>query len=102
MVAAVDEVGRVVAEEGIDCGWVKSGSLRIATSRPQLERLHAGIDGRRARGIGEGDMWMLSAREVGERVRISGVLGGAFTPHCARVHPGRLVRGLAAACVRRG
>ncbi|UGS39213.1 NAD(P)/FAD-dependent oxidoreductase [Capillimicrobium parvum] len=102
MVEAVDEVGRVVAEEDIDCGWVKSGSLRIATSRPQLERLHAGIDGRRARGLGEGDMWMLSAREVGERVRIPGVLGGAFTPHCARVHPGRLVRGLAAACVRRG
>ena len=24
-----------------------------------------------------------------------GVLGGTFTPHCARVHPARLVRGLA-------
>jgi glycine/D-amino acid oxidase-like deaminating enzyme len=35
-------------------------------------------------------------------VRIAGALGGSFTPHCARVHPGRLVRGLARACERRG
>ena len=26
-----------------------------------------------------------------------GVLGGSFTPHCATVHPARLVRGLASA-----
>jgi glycine/D-amino acid oxidase-like deaminating enzyme len=102
MIDAVDEVGRVVAEEEIDCGWVKSGSLRVATSRPQLERLHAGLAGRRARGILEEDMWMLDADQVAERVRIAGVLGGAYTPHCARVHPGRLVRGLARACVGRG
>jgi glycine/D-amino acid oxidase-like deaminating enzyme len=29
-------------------------------------------------------------------------MGGAYTPHCARVHPARLVTGLAAACERRG
>lgn len=102
MIEAVDEVGRVVAEEEIDCGWVKSGALRVATSAPQLERLVAGLEGRRARRIGESDMRRLSAREVGERLRIPGVLGGTYTPHCARVHPGRLVRGLAAACERRG
>ena len=102
MIDAVDEVGRVVAEEDIDCGWVKSGSLRVATSRPQLERIRRGVEGRRTRGIGEEDMWLLSAAEVAERVRIAGVLGGAFTPHCARVHPARLVRGLAGACERRG
>ncbi|MEA2246949.1 MAG: hypothetical protein QOH46_1478, partial [Solirubrobacteraceae bacterium] len=28
--------------------------------------------------------------------------GGTFTPHCARVHPGRLVRGLARACEKLG
>jgi glycine/D-amino acid oxidase-like deaminating enzyme len=102
MIDAVDEVGRVVAEEGIDCGWAKGGSLRVATSRPQLERIRTGLEARRARGIGEADMWMLGAEEIAKRVRIAGVLGGAFTPHCARVHPGRLVRGLARACARRG
>lgn len=102
MIDAIDDVGRVVAEEGIDCGWVKGGSLRVATSRPQLERISAGLEARRARGIGEEDVWMLGPGEIAGRVRIAGVLGGAFTPHCARVHPGRLVRGLARACARRG
>jgi glycine/D-amino acid oxidase-like deaminating enzyme len=102
MIDAIDEIGRVVAEEDIDCGWVRSGSLRVATSRPQLERIRAGIAGRRARGILEDDLWPIGPEEVAERVRIAGVLGGTFTPHCARVHPGRLVRGLARACARRG
>jgi glycine/D-amino acid oxidase-like deaminating enzyme len=102
MIDGIDEIGRVVSDEGIDCGWVKGGSLRVATSRPQLERLRAGVEARRARGIGADDMWMVDADEVAARVRIAGVLGGAFTPHCARVHPGRLVRGLAGACERRG
>jgi glycine/D-amino acid oxidase-like deaminating enzyme len=35
-------------------------------------------------------------------VRIPGVLGGTYTPHCARVDPARLARGLATACERRG
>ena len=30
------------------------------------------------------------------------MLGGVYTPHCARLHPARLVRGLAAAVERRG
>jgi glycine/D-amino acid oxidase-like deaminating enzyme len=102
MIDAIDEVGRVVADEGIECGFVRNGALRVATSRPQLERIRAGLDGRRARGIGEDDMWLLSAGEVAARVRIAGALGGSFTPHCARVHPGRLTRGLARACEARG
>src|SRR5919199_5421224 len=80
----------------------QGGSLRVATSRPQLERIRAGLAARRARGIGEEAMWMLGVEEIAGRVRIAGVLGGAYTPHCARVHPGRLVRGLARACARRG
>jgi glycine/D-amino acid oxidase-like deaminating enzyme len=102
MIDAVDEVGRVVAEEAIDCGWVKGGSLRLATSPAQLDRLRAGLRTRRERGILEPDMWELGADELHARVAISGVLGALFTPHCARVHPGRLVRGLADACVRHG
>jgi glycine/D-amino acid oxidase-like deaminating enzyme len=102
MVDAIDEVGRVVAEEEIECGWVKPGALRVATSRPQLERVRRGLEARRRRGILEEDMRFVTADEVAERVRIGGVLGGSYTPHCARVHPGRLVRGLASACERRG
>jgi len=102
MIDGIDFIGQVVAAEGIDCGFTKGGSLRIATSAAQLARVRAGIQERRRRGLDESDVQLLSAEEVARRVRIAGVQGGAYTPHCARVHPGRLVRGLARACERRG
>ena len=102
MIEGIDHVGEVVAREGIECGWTKSGSLRIATSDAQLERVRAGLESRRERGGDASEARPLGAEEVAARVRISGVVGGAYTPHCARVHPGRLVRGLADACERRG
>jgi glycine/D-amino acid oxidase-like deaminating enzyme len=102
MIEGIDHVGEVVAHEGIDCGWTKGGSLRVATSHAQLERVRAGLASPRQRGLGESDLQLLGAEDVASRVRVSGVVGGAYTPHCARVHPGRLVRGLAEACERRG
>jgi glycine/D-amino acid oxidase-like deaminating enzyme len=102
MIEGIDHIGEVAAHEGIECGWTKGGSLRIATSHAQLERIRAGLASRPERGLGESDLQLLGAENVASRVRVSGVVGGAYTPHCARVHPGRLVRGLAAACERRG
>lgn len=102
MIDGIDYVGEVAAREGISCGWAKGGALRIATSSAQLERIRAGVENRRRRGLDESDVQLLSAADMAARVRIPGVVGGTFTPHCARIHPGRLVRGLAAACERRG
>ena len=102
MIDGIDWIGDAVGRESIDCGWVKSGSYRIATSTPQLERAKAGLEARRARGYGADDAWLVAPAEIQAEVRIAGVLGGTYTPHCARVDPGRLVRGLAAACERRG
>ena len=102
MIEGIEHVGEVVAREGIECGWTKGGSLRIATSHAQLERVRTGLESRRKRGLCESDVQLLGADEVALRVRVSGVVGGAYTRHCARVHPGRLVRGLAEACERRG
>ena len=36
------------------------------------------------------------------RVRVDGALGASFTPHCARVQPAKLARGLARAAERAG
>ncbi len=102
VIEAIDDIGRVVAEEAIDCGYTKGGSLRIATSAAQLARIREGLAARRARGFGESDAWLVSAAEIRERVRIAGVIGGAYTPHCGRVDPARLTRGLAETCERRG
>jgi len=102
MVHAIDEVGRVVAAEGIDCGWVKGGSLRVARNGPQLARIHATLQSKRRHGLGEDDVRVLTAAEIRGRVAIEGVIGGTFTPHCARVNPAALARGLADAAERRG
>jgi glycine/D-amino acid oxidase-like deaminating enzyme len=98
----IDWIGDAVGREAIECGWVKGGSYRIATSAPQLERAKAALDARRARGYDADDAWFVTPEEIGAEVRIAGVLGGTYTPHCARIDPGQLVRGLARACERHG
>jgi glycine/D-amino acid oxidase-like deaminating enzyme len=74
----------------------------VATTRPQLDRLHAWVAKRREWGSGTDDLRLLEPPELASRVRVAGALGAAFSPHCARVDPARLVRGLAEAVERRG
>ncbi|MGH8920332.1 MAG: NAD(P)/FAD-dependent oxidoreductase, partial [Actinomycetes bacterium] len=100
--AAVDEVAAVCEDEGIDADLHVGGSLAVATGAAQLARLRAELDADRAWGVGPVDAWPLSATEVAERVRVADALGGIYTPHCARIHPAKLVRGLAEAAARAG
>ena len=99
----VDEIGRVVALEDIDCGYRKSGSLKVATTGPQVNRLRAGVEAKHRFGLGTEDIRLLTADESSDLIRgVDGVLAASFTPHCARVDPAQLARGLAAACERLG
>jgi glycine/D-amino acid oxidase-like deaminating enzyme len=102
MFATVDEVGRVAAAEGIDVGWSKGGTVELARTPVQLERARTEVERARRWGFGEDDYRLLSPAEVAEVVTTSGVFGAVFTPHCAAVHPARLVRGLARAVEARG
>jgi glycine/D-amino acid oxidase-like deaminating enzyme len=87
----VDEVGAACAREAIDCDFVKGGSLTVAQTEPQLARLRAAP---------RGDV--LDVGAAAARVRVAGLRGARFTPHCARVQPAKLVRGLAEAVERHG
>jgi glycine/D-amino acid oxidase-like deaminating enzyme len=102
MQQTVDEVGRVAAAEGIDCHWAKGGTVQLARSSVQLGRAREEIEEARSYGFGEEDLRLLSASQAGEITGAAGVLGGTFTPHCAAIHPARLVRGLADVVRRRG
>lgn len=99
---AVDEVGRVVEAESIDAGYRKSGCLWISTSPGQTPRLRDVLEEQRRFGIGEEDWAWLSRREVDERLRVEGCLGGLYGAQYARVQPARLARGLADAVERLG
>jgi glycine/D-amino acid oxidase-like deaminating enzyme len=99
--SAVDEVARVVARESIECGYLKAGALQIATSEPQRRRLASTLEEEHALG---GDSRLLEPDEIADMVPVpvNRCLAAAFSPHCARVDPGRLVRGLASVVERLG
>ncbi|WP_406415215.1 NAD(P)/FAD-dependent oxidoreductase [Streptomyces sp. NBC_01614] len=91
----VDEVVRAAAEEGIDADIHKGGVLEVARTPAQLARLkefHA-----HELSYGEKDRELYGARETAERIRVADAVGSTWTPHGARLHPVKLVKGLAAA-----
>jgi glycine/D-amino acid oxidase-like deaminating enzyme len=98
----VSEVGRVVAAEQINCGFTHAGAITVATSNAQLARLRGAVERRRAFGVSEQDLRFLGLDELNRRVRVAGALDATFTPHCARIDPARLVRGLADVVAARG
>jgi glycine/D-amino acid oxidase-like deaminating enzyme len=83
---SVHEVIAVAGREGIDADIRLSGVLHVARSQAQAERL----DGE------------LSATQVAGRIRIAGAVSGHLDPDCARVHPAKLVGGVARAVRERG
>lgn len=99
--ASIDEVARVLGQEGIEAHCVKGGALHLARGKHQLPALHREREAYEALGLGDRHHVMPRA-EVEDRVRVTKVEGALFTPDCATIHPGRLVRGLARAVEKRG
>jgi glycine/D-amino acid oxidase-like deaminating enzyme len=100
--ATVDEVGKFAAEEGLDIHYEKGGTLDFATSPAHVERLREEVENERRWGFGEEDYRWLGPREAKDRIAVRRAMGAVFSPHCAALHPARLVRGLARAAERRG
>jgi glycine/D-amino acid oxidase-like deaminating enzyme len=98
----VDEVGAVVREEDIDCGFHKGGSLHVAQTALELDVVRARVEEDRRWGWSEDDNQLLDAETAAGRVAVDGVLGARYTPCCARVQPAQLVHGLAEAAERHG
>ncbi|WP_159041772.1 NAD(P)/FAD-dependent oxidoreductase, partial [Streptomyces aureus] len=95
MNATVTEVLDVCETEKIEADQHRGGVLEVALSPAQLGRLkdfHAVEI-----AFGETDREMYGARETSDRVRVTGAVGSSWTPHGARLHPVKLVKGLAAA-----
>jgi glycine/D-amino acid oxidase-like deaminating enzyme len=102
-IETLSEVERVCAAEEIEADLVRGGTLHVAQTPAQLERLRDEVRHEREwGGLGEDDLRLLEPDELAARMRVEGALGASFTPHCARVHPAKLVRGLAEAVERQG
>ena len=100
--ATVDEVGEVAAAEGIDCAFCKGGTLTVAQTPLQLERVRAQVEEDRMWGLRPEDSVLLDGPSTAERVSVDGVLGARYSPHCARVQPAKLAIGLGEAVERAG
>ncbi|GAA2590999.1 FAD-dependent oxidoreductase [Actinomadura fulvescens] len=92
MFDTVDEVVRVAAEEGIDADVVKGGVLTVARNQAQRARLTGLVRHAREWGWTEDDLVVTGP---GDRIRVEGAVGAVWSPHCARVQPAALARGLA-------
>ncbi len=99
---SVDEVGVVADHNGIDCGYAKGGTLSLIRSRAQIERAREKLEHARSWGEDSTDISLLDADEARARLNATDVIGALFTPHCAAIHPAKLVRGLAEVVERKG
>ena len=89
----VDEVIDVTGREGIDAGIVKGGTLHVARNRAQASRLAAEVEEERSWKVD--GIAALTKDESAQRIQLDGVVSAYHNPHCARIQPAQLVRGLA-------
>ncbi|KQR54619.1 FAD-dependent oxidoreductase [Leifsonia sp. Leaf336] len=100
MVGTVDEVGRVASAEGIDCDYLRGGTVTFARDRVQLAAARA--EYAESEEFGVDRVTLAGTETVRARYGVPDAVAATITPACARVHPGKLVRGMARAVERRG
>jgi glycine/D-amino acid oxidase-like deaminating enzyme len=91
----VRALGQAIASDGITADFAHGGTLDFARSELQARRLQQHVRDARELGYAAEDLVWLDDREASDRGKVAGALGATYSPHCARLHPARLVRGLA-------
>lgn len=91
MLDTLAEIARVLEAESIEADFARGGTVVVARNRAQLERLTPEPGG-----------IVLDRDAALSRLQATGTLGGTYTPDCARLHPLKLVRGLARVVEARG
>jgi glycine/D-amino acid oxidase-like deaminating enzyme len=94
---AVPALGRAAAADGIDCDFAQGGTLSFARTALQEVRARHYVATARSHAVPEEDLRWIEGAELREIARVDEARGAAFSPHCARIQPARLARGLARA-----
>jgi glycine/D-amino acid oxidase-like deaminating enzyme len=97
--ANLDAIEEAVAEHGIDCDFVRSGTLSVATADHELAELAE--EQEVAAQIGH-TLTMLDEAGLRSRVSSPTFRAALFDPDSALVEPARLAWGLRAACLAAG
>ncbi|MCG2623073.1 FAD-binding oxidoreductase [Arthrobacter sp. I2-34] len=101
-VTSVDDILAILEREGIDADQHKGGTLSAAHTRAGMARLLAKREADLSYGLTADEVQVLDRDAFRARIDIDKVHGGLFYRDVARVHPAKLVRGLADAATRLG
>lgn len=100
--SSVEDVGAIAGVEGIDCDYHKGGVLTLARTGFQDAYAREEVEHSHALGLGAEDIRYLDRTAAREMLDAKDVVGGVWYAHGARIHPAKLVHGLARAVERRG
>ena len=92
---SLDEIEAVITDLRIDCDYHRGGTINGATNLVQKSRVDAEVSEMRRFGFGEDHYRTLTADELASRLNINRIITASYTPHCAVVHPAKLIDGLA-------
>jgi len=95
---SVKNLGDSLSADGIDANYRHGGTLTFARSEVQASRLQNAVEAAHQSGSSTDDLMWLNKEQTRERGHLHGSLGATFSPHCARVHPAKLARGLSDVC----
>lgn len=98
--AGIDTIERIIAEEGIACGFRRSGKLKLASKPSHVDGLRRNFEAVRS-GADPDVIWLDRAALASEIVS-DAFHGGMVQPRSAMMHMGQFVAGLAEAAARRG
>lgn len=101
MIASLDDIERVLADEGIDAHFSRGGGMEIARADYDLSLLEESFEGYRSLGLDK-HVALLDKDGAEAHLRIQDMTGAFWMKEGARVQPARLARGLARAVERRG
>lgn len=99
--AAVDSVQAVVRDEQIDCDFIRTGKLKLATTASGFEGLRRSAQRLQADGV-DTDTEILGADAVRAEVASERFTGGLLYKRSGQMHMGRFAHGLASAAQRHG
>ena len=90
---SIDEIGQFAAQSQENIAFIKSGSLTIARSNAQFERIKKGLLPRES---------ILDKDQTLMKIKMSDTVGASFNPDCATINPTQLVVALAKSLAQRG
>ena len=95
---SVKNLGDSLSADGIDANFRHGGTLTFARSEVQASRLQNAVEAAHQSGSSTDDLMWLNKEQTREHGHLHGSLGATFSPHCARVQPAKLARGLSDVC----